>query len=183
LVEPVSGRLGVLRLGSWVGEVVVVQSLDHDSVSAHIDASADVLYGLVADVTRMPEFSPEIRRCRWLDGATGPVVGARFAAVNKVQRGPAWTNKPVVTVAEPGRVFAFARTERFAGTVEWTYRFEPEGDGTRLTESYEVTRPITRIGWFVIGGLFGRKDRRADLHAGMEQTLERMRAVAERTVS
>jgi Polyketide cyclase / dehydrase and lipid transport len=97
-----------------------------------------------------------------------------------VQRGPAWTNKPVVTVAEPGRAFAFARTERFAGTVEWSYRFEPDGTGTKVTESYEVTRPVSALGWFIIGGLFGRKNRRADLRAGMEQTLERMRAVAER---
>jgi Polyketide cyclase / dehydrase and lipid transport len=157
-----------------------VQSLDHDSVSTHMEASPDVVYELVADVTRMPEFSPEVRRCTWLDQATGPAVGARFAAVNKVQRGPAWTNKPVVTVAEPGRAFAFARTERFAGTVEWSYRFEPDGTGTKVTESYEVTRPVSALGWFIIGGLFGRKNRRADLRAGMEQTLERMRAVAER---
>jgi Polyketide cyclase / dehydrase and lipid transport len=157
-----------------------MQALDHDSVSTHMEAPPEAVYELVADVTRMPEFSPEIRRCTWLDGATGPAVGARFAAVNKVQRGPAWTNKPVVTVVEPGRAFAFARTEKFGGTVEWTYRFEPEGDGTRVMESYEVTRPISRIGWFVIGGLFGRKDRRADLRAGMETTLERMRSVAER---
>lgn len=160
-----------------------MQTLDHDSVSAYMAAPADVVYQMVADVTRMPEFSPEVRRCTWLDGATGPTVGARFAAVNKVQRGPAWTNKPVVTVVEPGRVFAFARTEKFGGTVEWTYRFEPEGSGTRVTESYEVTRPITPIGWFIIGGLFGRKDRRADLRAGMEQTLARMRAVVEQTSS
>jgi hypothetical protein len=39
---------------------------------------------------------------------------------------------------------------------------------------------VSRIGWFIIGGLFGRKDRRADLRTGMEQTLERLRQVAER---
>ena len=36
-----------------------------------------------------------------------------------------------------------------------------------------------RVGWFIIGGLFARKDRRTDLHKGMEQTLERLRAVVE----
>ncbi|TMK63690.1 MAG: SRPBCC family protein [Actinobacteria bacterium] len=157
-----------------------MQTLDRDSVSLYMEAPPETVYELVADVTRMPEFSPEIRRCSWLDGATGPAVGARFAAVNKVQRGPAWTNKPVVTVVEPGRAFAFARTEKFGGTVEWTYRFEPERSGTNVIESYEVTRPISRIGWFIIGGLFGRKNRAADLRAGMQQTLERVRAVAER---
>ena len=156
-----------------------MQQLDRDEVTAHIEAPPEVVYELVADVTRTPEFSPEIRRCTWLDGATGPAVGARFVAVNQVPRRPAWRNRPVVTAVEPGRRFAFARTEPFGGTVEWTYRFEPEGTGTRVTESYEVTKPVSRVGWFLIGGLFGRKDRRADLRQGMTQTLERMKAAAE----
>lgn len=65
-----------------------MQSLDRDEVSTHVAASPDEVYDLVSDVTRTPEYSPEIRRCTWLDGATGPAVGARFAAVNKVARGP-----------------------------------------------------------------------------------------------
>jgi uncharacterized protein YndB with AHSA1/START domain len=158
----------------------MTQQLDHDSISLHIDASPEELYALVADVTRTPEFSPEILECTWLDGATGPAVGARFKAKNKVPNRPAWHNKPVVTAAEPGRVFSFARTEPFAGTVEWTYRFEPDGNGTLVTESYAVTKPLSPVGWFIIGTLFARKDRRADLRAGMEKTLERIRATVER---
>jgi hypothetical protein len=156
-----------------------MQSLDHDEVSIHINAAPADVYALIADVTRMPEFSPEILECTWLDGATGPAVGARFAAVNKLPNRPAWTNKPVVTVVEPARTFAIERTERFAGTVEWRYEFEAENGGTKLTESYRVKRPISRIGWFLIGVLFARKDRRADLRAGMHTTLERIRAAAE----
>jgi len=157
-----------------------MQTLDRDQLSVHIDAPPDVVYALVADVTRTPEFSPEIRRCTWLDGATGPAVGARFEAVNKVTRGPAWKNHPVVTVAHPGREFAFSRTEKFAGTVIWRYRLEPDGDGTQLTESYDVTRPISRLGWFIIDRLFGCHDRRTELRAGMRQTLDRIRDTAER---
>src|SRR5262245_1608923 len=156
------------------------QELDHDSVSLHMRADAETVYGLVADVTRTPEFSPEILECRWLDGATGPAVGARFKARNKVPNRPAWSNKPVVTVVEPGRSFAFARTERFAGTVEWRYDFVPQHGGTLVTESYTVTKSLSPVGWFIIGTLFGRKDRRTDLRVGMEQTLQRMSAVAER---
>jgi hypothetical protein len=43
-----------------------------------------------------------------------------------------------------------------------------------------VTRPVSRIGWFVIERLFGGRDRRSDLRHGMEETLERLRQVAER---
>src|SRR5262245_37219471 len=85
---------------------VMMQTLDHDSVSVHIDASPEAVYAIVSDVTRTPEFSPEIVSCTWLDGATGPAVGARFKAINKVPNRPSWPNKPVVTVVEPGRAFA-----------------------------------------------------------------------------
>jgi hypothetical protein len=156
-----------------------VQSLDTDRLSIRIAAPPDVVYDLVADVTRTPEFSPEILRCTWLDGATGPAVGARFEAVNKVSRGPAWKNRPVVTVARPGREFAFSRTEPFSGTLVWRYQFEPDGTGTRVTESYEVTRPVSRLGWFIIGRLFGCRNRRAELRDGMRQTLDRIRDAAE----
>lgn len=157
------------------------QQLDHDEVALRIDATPEALYDIVADVTRTPELSPEIVACTWLDGASGPAVGARFEAVNKAGRGPAWKNRPVVVTAERGREFAFSRTERFAGTVVWRYRFAPDGHGTLVTESYEVTEPVSALGWFVIGTLYGHRDRRAGLRAGMTQTLQRLRALAERT--
>jgi uncharacterized protein YndB with AHSA1/START domain len=157
----------------------MIQNLDHDQVSLRIEAPPEAVYAVVADVTRTPEFSPEILECTWLDGAIGPAVGARFKARNKVPNRPAWSNKPEVTVVDPGTEFAFARTEPFGGTVEWRYRFEPDGDGTLVTESYDVTKPMGRVGWFIIGTLFARKDRRRDLRAGMEQTLERLQAVVE----
>jgi len=157
----------------------MIQHLDHDSVTVHMRARPEDVYDLVADVTRTPEFSPEILSCTWLDGATGPAVGARFKARNKVPNRPSWNNKPIVTVVDPGRQFSFARTEAFGGTVEWTYQFEADRDGTLVTESYAVTRPLSPVGWFIIGVLFARKDRRVDLRRGMEQTLERMREAVE----
>jgi polyketide cyclase/dehydrase/lipid transport protein len=160
-----------------------MQTLDHDQVTVHIDAPPEAVYELIADVTRTAEFSPEIQRCTWLDGATGPAAGARFEAVNKATRGPAWKNRPVVTAAQRGREFAFSRTEKFSGTLVWRYQLEPDGSGTRLTESYEVTRPISRLGWFIIDRLFGCHDRRTELRAGMDQTLQRIRETAERDVT
>ena len=149
-------------------------------MSAQIDASPQVLYDIVAGVTRTHELSPEVVACRWLDGATGPLVGARYEAVNKAGRGRAWKNRPVVvTAADRGREFAFVRTEKLAGSILWRYRFTASGVGTLVTESYEVTRPVSAVGWFVIGVLYGLGDRRSDLRAGMEETLARLRAAAE----
>ncbi len=156
-----------------------MQTLDRDEVSAVVGAPPAEVYALVADVTRMPEFSPEVVSCRWLDGADGPAVGARFEAVNAAAAGKTWKNRPVVTVAEPGREFAFTRTEPLAGTIAWRYRLEPVEGGTRVTESYEVQRPVSRLGWLVIERVFRGGNRREALRAGMRTTLEQLRAAVE----
>ena len=157
-----------------------MQSLDRDTAEIVVPAPPTAVYDLVADVTRTPEFSPEVARVRWLGGATGAAVGARFEAVNVNGRGKRWKNRPVVTVADPGREFAFRRTEPLTGSIVWRYRFEPVDGGTRVVESYEVERPVSRVGWFVIERVFGDRDRRAALRSGMQATLERLRgALAE----
>lgn len=155
------------------------QELTHDSVSRYIEASPEQIYAFVSDLTRQHETSPEIASCEWLDGATGPAVGARFKAMNHAGRLPDWPNKPVVIVADEGREFAISRTEPFAGTLEWRYVLEPEGTGTRVTESYTVTKPISIVGWFIIDTLYGLKDRQADLHAGMLESLDRLAGLME----
>ena len=155
------------------------QELTTDSVERYIDAPPEALYDLIADVTRTPERTPDIVRCEWLDGATGPAVGVRFKAINKQGRGPKWSNKPVVTVADRGREFSFTRTEPFGGTILWRHRFESEGSGTRMIESYEVLEPVSVIGWFIIDTLYGLKDRRGQLRASMIASLDRVAELVE----
>lgn len=155
------------------------QNLTTDTVERFIEAPPGLLYDIVSDVTRTPELSPEIVKCTWVRGATGPAVGVRFKAINSAGRGPDWPNWPVVLTADRGREFAFSRTEPFAGTLEWRYRFIPKGTGTKVIESYTVSKPISIIGWFLIGTVSGLKDRAGDLRAGMTTTLDRLATIAE----
>ncbi|MCW2496297.1 SRPBCC family protein [Jatrophihabitans sp.] len=155
------------------------QELTTDGIDRYIEATPEALYAIVSDVTRTPEMSPEVVKCTWIKPATGPAVGARFKAINNVGHGPSWPNKPVVVTADPGREFAFARTELGAGTVEWRYRFVAEGTGTRVYESYLVTKQLKLLGWFIIDTLYRLKDRQTDLRRGMTQTLERLAQLAE----
>ncbi|GAA1762864.1 SRPBCC family protein [Kocuria aegyptia] len=157
-----------------------MQTLGRAEESVHVEAPPQVVYDLVADVTRTPEYSPEVDQVVWLDDG-GPRVGARFRARNRVPEDSkfSWHNKPVVMAAEPGREFAFARTEAFFGTIVWRYRFEPEGTGTRVTESYEVARPVGRVGWFVIGTLLRDPDRMTTMREGLRESLHRLKRVAE----
>jgi uncharacterized protein YndB with AHSA1/START domain len=154
------------------------QTFDHDEVRLVMAAPPEEIYALISDVTRMKEFSPEVVECKWLDGATGPAVGARFAARNKFSKGPAIGNKCKVTAVEPGRRFSWTRTEPFGGTIEWTYEFRPHGEGTEVVESYKALVPVSRIGWWIIS-FFSSPERAKLQHAGMEQTLERLRAYVE----
>ena len=120
-----------------------------------------------------------MRRNALGDGATGPAVGARFKAINTAGKGPKWSNKPVVTVATRGQEFSFTRTEKGGGTLLWRHVFVPEGTGTRVIESYEVTEPLNWFGWFIIGTLYGMKDRRTDLRESMAASLDRVAAILE----
>ena len=90
----------------------------------------------------MGEWSNECARVEWTEGAIGPVEGARFVGHN--QTGPRgmikWSRRGRVLAADPGREFAFATEEGGQEGVVWRYRFEPAEGGTRVTESYEVTR-------------------------------------------
>ena len=142
-------------------------------VSVHIDAAPDVVYGVVSDVTRMGEWSPETIKCEWIDGATGPAVGAKFKGTNK--RGIAkWSTKPTVIAAD-GCEFAFD-----VGTdTRWTYRVEPDGDGTKLSESFEMLRDIRWYYALAERWMMGVKDRQADLENGLAQTLQRVKQVVE----
>lgn len=150
-----------------------------DAVTLEIAAPPARVYELVSDVTRMGEWSPECSECTWIDGATGPVAGARFKARNRGARGPSWSNRPVVTVAEPGREFAFNREGAAIGSYTWSYELVPTGTGTRITESFRVERPMPRLVAWMSEKLTGSTDRDADLHDGMVTTLTRLKAAAE----
>ena len=147
-----------------------------DSVSLRIAAPADRLYAIVTDVANMGQLSPECTGGSWVDGASGPAVGARFKGRNK--RGIArWSTTNEVVEADPDRAFAFNTLQ--SGTC-WRYSFESDGDGTTVTESRSAfkDRPLlARV--FSVVALGGIADHDNEMRAGMRATLERLKAVAE----
>jgi len=102
------------------------------SQSIHVAVSPDALYAMVSDVTRTGEWSPVCRACWWDEGA-GPRAGAWFTGRNETPE-RTWETRSQVVAAEPGRKFAWEVND---GWVYWGYTLEPEGDGTRLTETWE----------------------------------------------
>lgn len=146
------------------------------SVTVQIDADRQVVWDLVSDVTRIGEFSPETFEAQWLGGATGPEVGARFKGhVKRNGVGPVYWTVCEVTDVVPGELFEFAVQVNGTTINRWGYRLEDAAGGTRVTEYFSL-RPstFTRVYWAVLGRLRGRTNER-----GMQQTLERIKAVAE----
>ena len=147
------------------------------SVTVHMAAPADRIWNLIADVRNTPRFSPEVFESEWLDGATGPALGARFRGhVRRNEIGPVYWTTCRVTACEPGREFGFAVLGPGDKAVNnWHYRLAPAGDGTDVTESFRLNSSLpTRVFWMFAGGLRGRRNVR-----DMRTTLERIRAVAE----
>jgi hypothetical protein len=147
-----------------------------DAVSLHVDAPPERVYEIVTDIVQMGRLSPECVGGRWLGGATGPAVGARFKGRNK--RGVArWSTTNEVVQADPGRAFGFKTLQ---SGYQWTYRMEPDATGTLVTESRApfrerplVAKVFTQL---LLGGEQGHEE---ELRAGMRQTLERVKAIAE----
>jgi hypothetical protein len=155
-----------------------MKSATMGQASVQIHATPEKVYDLVSDVTRMGDWSPETNRCKWIGDAAGPKTGARFKAHNRrgVMR---WSNKPTVLSADRGHDFSFERRAPGVGTVQWHYRMTAAGNGTELTESYEVTKPgLSMMNW-MMGAMIRVKDRDADLANGLRQTLAAIKSAAE----
>ena len=146
------------------------------SVSVHMKAPAERIWDLVSDVTRIGSYSPETFEAEWLDGATGPAVGARFRGhVKRNGRGPTYWTKCTVVASEPGREFAFGVGGSAQALNVWRYRLEPAGDGTDVTESFELgDQPFLKLYWALAGWSRGKTNEN-----GMRTTLERIRAEVE----
>ena len=85
----------------------------------------------------------------------------------------------MVTVAQSGREFAFNRSGLAIGSYTWRYTLAATETGTRVTESYDVERPLPKAMNWLTEKWTGSSDRDADLHEGMQVTLSRIKAAAE----
>jgi len=97
------------------------------------------LYPIVSDVTRIGELSPVCQSCAWDDAAQAGKEGAWFTGHNAVGE-LTWDTHCKVIAAEPGREFTFVNygPNGDVELVRWSYTFEPQGDGTTVTESWQV---------------------------------------------
>ena len=142
----------------------------------NMKAEPQAIWDLVSDVTKIGSYSPETFEGVWVEPATGPEVGARFRGhVKRNGRGPIYWTTCEVTECEPGKVFAFQVLTGDRPTNTWKYELTPTGDGTDVTESFELA-PLRslQLYWALFGWTRGKTNER-----GMRQTLERVKAQIE----
>ncbi|MHC9296009.1 SRPBCC family protein [Mycobacterium sp. LTG2003] len=148
----------------------------HASVTVSMAAPAERIWDLVADVRNTGRFSPEVMEAEWLDGASGPALGARFRGhVKRNEIGPVYWTTCRVTACDPGKEFGFAVLLGDKPINNWHYRFTQRADGTEVTESFRLSESVpNRLFWAVAGPLRKRRNIR-----DMRKTLERIKAVVE----
>ena len=148
----------------------------HDSVTVHMNAPAEKIWELVSDVTQIGRYSPETFEAEWLEGATGPAVGAKFRGhVKRNQKGPTYWTTCTVLACEPGKEFTFGVGPSDKPLNVWSYTMEPNGDGTDVTESFTLSPTVwLRCYWALLGWARGKTNRN-----GMRTTLERVKAAVE----
>lgn len=148
----------------------------HDSVTVRMNATADAVWDLVSDVTRIGRYSPETFEAEWTHGSSGPAVGATFRGhVKRNQKGPTYWTPCTVVACDPGREFAFVVGTKGAPLNTWRYVIEPADGGVDVTESFELTNSLPlRVYWKLLGWARGRTNRN-----GMRATLERIKAEVE----
>ncbi|KXF57168.1 hypothetical protein AXA44_30965 [Rhodococcus sp. SC4] len=101
-------------------------------------ACPTTVWSVLADVTRVGEWSHECRRARWLDGATAPGVGERFRGSSKsgLMR---WSRSCTFTELDaPHEMVWITHGGIYGDSTEWRFILDSDGTGTRIEQSFRV---------------------------------------------
>ena len=151
-------------------------------VSIRIAAPPETVWALVSDVSRVGQWRAECVGAQWIDGASGPAVGARFVG-QQVREDRKWETTSVVMEAEPGRTFDWVVGDPDNPSARWRYELSPDDGGTVL--SYRVVMGPGPSGLTaVIAQMPDREERIIENRLGehrrnMTNTLAAIKAVAE----
>jgi uncharacterized protein YndB with AHSA1/START domain len=147
--------------------------------SIEIAASPAAVWELVSDLRNMPRWSPQCRRTIVRGGEVQE--GAKLVNINR--RGLLfWPTQAMVTEFVPEQKIAFRIRENW--TI-WSFALIPASDGgTRVVQRREAPKGISdvsvRLTKAFLGGV---EDFTTDLEQGMNQTLSRIKADAERAAA
>ncbi|RMI34366.1 SRPBCC family protein [Nocardia stercoris] len=139
-----------------------------------IHATPEQVWGVLGDLARMQELSPTTLKMQPL-GA--PKAGTWTVNLNKV----GWKYYPTtakILAYEPNRQLSFRMNEN---TTIWSFTLEAIENGTRVVERRDIPTGVAKPVQVLIEKFLGGEQRfEADLVLGMNETLGRLKAAAER---
>lgn len=107
-------------------------------VSRVISATPAELWPYVSDIQLPARFSSEFRGAEWLDGATGPTVGARFRGTNEHPAAGTWHAECTIVECEPEHVFAWEVAGPDGVAARWRFTLAPVDRGTLVTQWCQI---------------------------------------------
>jgi uncharacterized protein YndB with AHSA1/START domain len=116
----------------WTG----ARYADKPTVEVHtwIAAAPAQVWTLVSDIELMPRMSSELQSVEWLDGWSGPALGARFVGRSRHEAFGEWATTSHIVEYEPPRRLAWAVEDPQHPTAIWRFTLEPQDGGTLLRE-------------------------------------------------
>jgi uncharacterized protein YndB with AHSA1/START domain len=152
-------------------------------VTTWVAAAPERVWPLVSDVTRMPECSEELQSARWIEGARGPAVGARFVGRNRHDAFGEWETTSTVVAYDPPREFSWAVGDPAEPSALWRFALKPRNGGTALSQWMRMGPGRSGLS-FAIDAMPEKEQkivfvRLREFERGMTATLERIRQWAE----
>jgi hypothetical protein len=131
--------------------------VSHLSTTIHVEASPEIVFDLIADPSRAPEWQTLLADMGEISGRPGG-VGSSYSGFYRVA-GRRIETRFVVTAAERPKIHQTAGTAR-GGWVRWTTFIDPADGGAdvRVTLEYELPGEIVRS---VLGALTGSRVQQA----------------------
>jgi hypothetical protein len=144
-------------------------------VEAVTAATPEEVWAVLADVTRIGEWSHECRTAEWADGATTAAVGAHYRGGNRVGR-TRWSRRNAITAVDAPHELAWHTVESplYRDSTEWRIVLEPHDRGTRIVQTFQVRKLNRVLERVIYATMKPHRDRLPALTAD----LERLGAVA-----
>lgn len=152
-------------------------------VSTWIAAPPARVWTLVADIELMPRLSAELQSVEWLDGRSGPALGARFVGRSKHDALGEWETTSHIVEYDPPRVLTWAVEDPQHPTAIWRFTLEPKDGGTSLGEWMQMGPARSGLS-FAIDRMPEKEQkivfvRMREFEAGMAATLGSIKKLAE----
>ena len=152
-----------------------------------VAARPELVWDLVADVTRVGGWSPECIRSAWLGEPGRPQPGARFTGHNRFPDGFEYEVTCVVTEADRPRAFAWVVLDDSGDPARpsssWRYQIDPLPGGSRVRQCFTHGPGASYLRAAAAKAADQAAEivaaRRDALRANMSATLRAMKAAAE----